>query len=141
MSQTLLIVGTRKGVFILKSNPHRASWECSGPFCPGWDVLVTEYDETTSFVYAGGTSAWYGAAVWRSPDFGRSWEHSSRGMTFDDASIGVDKVWSLTAGDGRVYAGVAPAGLFVSEDHGTTWQEIPSLRRHPSALRWRPSNG
>ena len=76
----LLLIGTRKGAFIAESDPKRAKWSIRGPFCETWPINHMVGDERTGTIYAGGGNAWFGPAVWKSEDFGRSWTHSSQGL-------------------------------------------------------------
>src|SRR3954467_8046658 len=72
-----LLVGTKKGAFILESDESRKKWDMRGPFCENWPThhLVRSTDGST--LYAGGGSAWYGPSVWRSTDDGATWTQSS----------------------------------------------------------------
>src|SRR6266576_4103273 len=75
MAQTILLVGTRKGCFILesnrdKSNGDRHDWNVRGPYCEGWPIYHAVYDEGSGTIYAAAASEWHGAGVWRSADLG-----------------------------------------------------------------------
>ena len=78
--RVLILLGTKKGAFILESDALRREWELRGPFCETWPMNHVVGDAATGAIFAGGGSAWFGPAVWRSDDFGRSWEHSSAGL-------------------------------------------------------------
>jgi len=138
-----LLVGTKKGAFILESDESRKDWRLRGPFCENWPThhLVRSTDGST--LYAGGGSAWYGASVWRSTDDGASWTQSSEGLTYgdDEGQPKVTTIWNLTPSNGTLYAGVEPAGLFRSDDSGQTWSHVAGLREHPSRPEWVPGNG
>ncbi|MGI8534354.1 MAG: WD40/YVTN/BNR-like repeat-containing protein, partial [Candidatus Limnocylindrales bacterium] len=110
-----LLLGTRKGAFILESDPARREWDLRGPYCETWPIhhLIRSPDGT---LYAGGGSPWYGASVWRSEDEGATWTQSSEGLTYGEDGPKLMTVWNLTASDGSLFAGVEPAGLFRSED-------------------------
>lgn len=139
-ARVVLVVGTKKGAFLLESDQARDRWTARGPFCDNWPINYATYDPAHGAVVAGGGSAWYGPAVWRSADFGRTWTHSSDGLTFGEGAEGVTKVWSLAAAHGVLYAGVEPAGLFRSDDGGATWSHVRGLRNHPSREAWMPGN-
>ena len=139
MAETVLILlGTKKGVFILEGDGARSSWRLRGPFCETWPINHVIADPATATIYAGGGNAWFGPAVWRSTDLGASWTHSSEGLAYSAGEEPIKSVWSLAAASGRLFAGVEPAGLFRSDDGGLTWQHLPGLRNHPSRPNWQP---
>src|SRR5215213_3512793 len=135
-----LLVGTKKGAFVLQSDEARSKWQLRGPFCETWPIhhLVRSADGT---LYGAGGNAWYGPAVWRSSDDGATWSQSSEGLTYGDDGPKVTTIWNLTPSNGTLYAGVEPAGLFRSNDHGQTWTHVSGLREHPSRPEWQPGNG
>lgn len=135
-----LLLGTRKGAFILESDEARLDWQLRGPFCETWPIhhFVRSSDGT---LYAGGGSPWYGGSVWRSEDQGTTWTQSSEGLSYGDDGPKMVTVWNLTSSNGALYAGVEPAGLFRSDDRGATWQHVSGLREHPSMPSWQPGNG
>jgi photosystem II stability/assembly factor-like uncharacterized protein len=135
-----LLVGTKKGAFILNST-DRKSWSLRGPFCEAWPINHVYADPASGTVYAGGGNEWFGPAVWKSRDLGRTWTHSSKGLAYAEGAEPVKSVWSLAARNGRLYAGVEPAGLFRSDDEGETWEEVKGLRDHPSRQQWHPGAG
>jgi photosystem II stability/assembly factor-like uncharacterized protein len=141
MSRTLLLVGTRKGAFVLDGGRDRTSWSVSEPMCEGWPIHDLQWDAATGSIYAGGGSAWYGPAVFRSDDLGKTWNHSSEGMTYGDDGPKIPTVWNVTPANGSIFAGVEPAGLFRSDDGGATWQHVAGLRDHPSRPGWQPGAG
>jgi photosystem II stability/assembly factor-like uncharacterized protein len=142
MSQrTALLVGTRKGLFVLDGDTSRDEWHVRGPLCDGWPMHDAIFDPRTGSIYAGGGSNWYGPAVWRSDDLGETWTHSSEGLTYGDDGPKVATVWNVTAGPDALYAGVEEAGLFRSRDAGATWQHVEGLTNHPSRPEWVPGNG
>jgi hypothetical protein len=118
--QCLLLVGTPKGAFLFEGSGDRRRWQVRGPYCEGWPIHDLSRDLQTGTIYAGGGSAWYGAAVWRSDDLGETWTHSSEGLTYGDDEPKVATVWSVTPAHSAVYAGVEAAGLFRSDDRGST---------------------
>ena len=93
-----LLVGTRKGLFVLDGDADRDSWNVRGPLCDGWPIHDAIHDPSTGAIFAGGGSNWYGPAVWRSDDLGETWSHSSEGMTYGDDGPKVSTVWNVTAG-------------------------------------------
>src|SRR6266571_8027083 len=83
MARTLLLVGTRKGCFLLESDEDRREWALRGPFCEGWPVYHAVHDPSSGAIYAAAASEWHGSAVWRSPDLGETWSLSSEGLAYD----------------------------------------------------------
>ena len=141
MPRVLLMVGTKKGVFLLDADETRRDWRLRGPFAEGFEVRDAVYDPSDGAVYAAATSAWFGPAVFRSPDLGATWTHSSEGLTYGDEGPKLTRLWSVMPAHGSVYAGVEPAGLFRSDDAGATWRHVEGLREHPSTPEWMPGNG
>jgi hypothetical protein len=139
--RTALLVGTRKGLFVLDGDTDREDWEVRGPLCDGWPIHDAIVDPATGALLAAGGNNWYGPAVWRSDDLGESWSHSSEGLTYGDEGEKVTTIWNLTAGTDVLYAGVEPAGLFRSRDAGATWEHVEGLTNHPTRPEWQPGNG
>src|SRR5213596_1456745 len=111
MPRTLLLVGTRKGVFLLESDGDRRDWKLRGPYCEGWPVYHAVHDSQSGAIYAAAASEWHGQAVWRSPDLGETWTHSSEGVGYDgESSRKVSKISTLAVSDGRILAGVEAPG-------------------------------
>ncbi|HET7413166.1 MAG TPA: sialidase family protein, partial [Pararhizobium sp.] len=136
--KVLVLVGTKKGAFIMEGDSDRRSWHLNGPFCETWPINHVVGDAATGAVYAGGGNAWFGPAVWKSTDLGRSWTHSSDGLAYEAGAEPISTVWSLAANNGALYAGVQPAGLFRSDDRGESWSHLSGLQDHPSRPHWQP---
>jgi photosystem II stability/assembly factor-like uncharacterized protein len=137
MAQTLLLVGTRKGCFLLESDGDRRDWTVRGPYCESWPVYHAVYDGSSGAIYAAAASEWHGSAVWRSPDLGESWTHSSEGIGYgEDAARKVSKVSTLAVDDGRVLVGVEAPGIFESRDAGATWSLLSTLEGQPGSEAW-----
>ncbi|MEK8022465.1 MAG: exo-alpha-sialidase [Candidatus Hydrogenedentota bacterium] len=152
--KVILLLGTRKGLFVAESDARRESWEIRGPLISGtWAILNASLypfpcgpETTVPTIFAGGASNWYGAAVWRSRDLGATWTHSSEGLTYGDEGPEIRQIWCVTpsvdsSGRRVLYAGVEPAGLFRSEDDGDSWIHVAGLRAHPSRSAWRATAG
>jgi photosystem II stability/assembly factor-like uncharacterized protein len=141
-TRLLILLGTKKGAFILESDAARRDWVQRGPYCDAWPICHVVADPATGVIHAGGGNEWFGPAVWSSADFGASWTHSSQGLAYPAGEAPIRAVWSLAKGLGGVlYAGVEPAGLFRSEDGGVSWQHVHGLRDHPSRPQWQPGGG
>jgi len=139
--KVLVLVGTKKGLFIVEGLSGRKSWIIKGPFCETWPINHAIADPKTGAIYAGGGNEWFGPAVWKSTDFGRSWTHSSEGLAYPEGETPIKSVWSLAQSGDTLYAGVEPAGLFKSEDGGASWSHVQGLRDHPSREHWMPGGG
>jgi photosystem II stability/assembly factor-like uncharacterized protein len=141
MSKTILLVGTRKGCFLLESDEDRRDWQLRGPYCEGWPVYHAIHDPGTGSVYAAAASEWLGATVWRSPDLGETWEQSSEGLGYEDGGLKLSKVSGLTAAHGRLFAGAEMPGVFESRDGGVTWSLLSTLEGQPGSEGWNdPAN-
>ena len=139
--RVLVLLGTKKGAFILESDLERRSWSLRGPYCETWPMNHVIADPETGTIYGGGGNEWFGPAIWKSRDLGATWTHSSQGLAYEAGEQPIKTVWSLAPGRGRLYAGVEPAGLFVSDDAGQSWRHVAGLRDHPSRPDWQPGGG
>jgi photosystem II stability/assembly factor-like uncharacterized protein len=141
MPDTVVLVGTRKGCFILESDRDRRDWRVRGPFCEGWPVYHAIYDREAGTIYAAAASEWHGSGVWRSRDLGETWELSSEGLSYGDDGPKLSKVSGLTAAHGRLLAGVETPGVFESRDGGINWSLLTTLEGQPGREGWNdPAN-
>ncbi|MFP5070147.1 WD40/YVTN/BNR-like repeat-containing protein [Pseudonocardia nantongensis] len=157
MSGVRVLVGTRKGAFVLSSDGHRRDWEVTGPLFGGWEAYhVAGSPADPDRLWAALSLGWFGQQVQRSDDGGRSW--APVGNEFSYAGVPgthqwydgtphpweFTRVWQLqpsaTDPDGLL-AGVEDAALFRSADGGATWSEIAGLREHGSGPHWQPGAG
>src|SRR5262249_44576923 len=94
---------------------------------------------------AAGKSAWWGPAIKISDDGGASWRDPASGIRFADGrGRSVERIWFVKRDprkSARLYAGVDPGALFVSDDRGESWREVPALTDHPTRDRWTPGGG
>jgi photosystem II stability/assembly factor-like uncharacterized protein len=140
MPRTVLLVGTRKGCFVLESADRR-DWELRGPFCEEWPIYHAIYDPAAGAIYAAAASEWHGSTVWRSSDLGETWDQSSEGLTYGDDGPKLSKVSGLTAAHGRLLAGVETPGIFESRDGGVNWSLLSTLEGMPGRENWNdPAN-
>jgi photosystem II stability/assembly factor-like uncharacterized protein len=142
MSKTVLLVGTRKGCFLLEGDGDRRNWSLRGPYCEGWPVYHAIHDPESGTIYAAAASEWLGASVWRSSDLGETWEQSSEGLSYgEDGALKLSKVSGLTAANGRLFAGAEMPGVFESRDGGATWSLLSTIEGHPARESWNdPAN-
>ena len=85
MPRTLLLIGTRKGLFPARERrTTAATGSVRGPFCESWPVYHAVHDAASGAIYAAAASEWHGSAVWRSTDLGETWALSSEGLAYDD---------------------------------------------------------
>ncbi|MDP9291644.1 MAG: exo-alpha-sialidase [Verrucomicrobiota bacterium] len=156
MSDVRVLVGTKKGAFVLTSDGQRDRWEISGPHFAGWEIYhVKGSPVDPNRLYASQTSGWFGQQVQRSNDGGKTWEPVGNEFVYEGVPgthqwyDGTQHPWefkrvwhlepSLTDPD-TVYAGAEDASLFRTADAGKTWQELPGLRSAKGPL-WQPGAG
>ena len=156
MSAVRLLVGTRKGAFVLTSDGKRADWKVSGPHFAGWELYHLKGSPVDpNRIYASQSSGWFGQLIQRSNDGGETWEAVGKEFNYDGTPgthqwyDGTQHPWefkrvwhlepSLTDPD-TVYAGVEDAALFRTTDGAATWQELPGLRSAKGNL-WQPGAG
>jgi photosystem II stability/assembly factor-like uncharacterized protein len=152
-----VLVGTRKGAFILSSDEARQQWAISGPHFAGWEVYHLKGSPANpNRVYASQSGGWFGQQIQRSDDGGASWEPVGNAFVYDGVPgthqwyDGTQHPWefkrvwhlepSLSDPD-VVYAGAEDAALFRSDDGGQSWQELSGLRRHTTGSAWQPGAG
>src|SRR5438874_1359751 len=157
MSGVRLLVGTRKGAFVLTSDGKRERWDISGLHFGGWEIYHLKGSPADpNRLYASQTSGWFGQMIQRSNDGGKTWEPVGNKFVYDGVPgthLWYDgtphpwefaRVWHLEPSPtdpDTVYAGVEDAALFRTTDGGQTWHELPGLRTHESASRWQPGAG
>lgn len=136
--RVMVLLGTKKGLFIAESDEARKDWSLRGPYCNTWPINHAVADPATGAIHAAGGNEWFGPAVWTSMDLGETWTHSSEGLAYAEGEEPVASAWSLAPGHGGLYAGVQPAGLFHSTDGGKGWSHVQGLRDHPTRPHWNP---
>ena len=152
-SSLLVLVGTRKGAFILTGDPSRQRWQVNGPYNPGTDTYHLISDPRAGGrILAASNSMWFGPQIEYSDDLGKTWEQSTEQPRFRDKpeyaehdGPTVSNIWHIEPGrysePGTLYAGVQPAALFKSTDSGQTWLELEGLGNLPTRSEWMPGFG
>lgn len=137
---TVVLAGTKKGLFVLHSR-DRKRWKVEGPSFEGVEVYHATSDGKS--VYASAVNSHWGPAVRRSASWGTRWAKDEAAPKYPEKSgLSVDRVWNLTlAEDGTLYAGVEPAGLFLSRDEGKTWEGVDGFNAQPTRKQWQPGGG
>jgi hypothetical protein len=157
MGKIRLLVGTRKGAFILTSDEARKTWHVAGPHFAGWEIFHMKGSPVNpERIYASQSSSWFGQLIQRSDDGGATW--TAMGNDFVYAGVAgthqwydgtphpweFKRVWhiepSVNEAD-TVFAGVEDAALFKSVDGGLNWAEVAGLRGHGTGPDWQPGAG
>jgi photosystem II stability/assembly factor-like uncharacterized protein len=157
MSRIRVLVGTRKGAFVLTADGMRRDWQISGPHFGGWEIYhVNGSPADPDRLYASQSSGWFGQVIQRSDDGGQTWQPVGNGFSYQ-GEVGehlwydgtprpweFKRIWHLEPAQDdpdRVYAGAEDAAIFLTTDGGRDWQELPALRTHGSGPRWQPGAG
>jgi len=156
MSGVRVLVGTRKGAFLLTSDEKREKWDVCGPHFAGWEMYHLKGSPADpDRLYASQSSGWFGQIMQRSDDGGKTWEQVGNGFAYNGdpgTHMWYDgtqhpwefkRVWHLEPSHSdpdTVYAGVEDAALFRSTDGGQSWQELSGLREVKGNL-WQPGAG
>ena len=157
MSGVRVLVGTRKGAFILTSDGNRADWQVDGPHFAGWEIYHIKGSAVDpNRLYASQFSGWSGQVIQRSDDGGKTWNPVGNKFVYEGVPgthqwydgtphpWEFKRVWHLEpslSDPELVYAGVEDAALFRSTDGGQTWGEMAGLRAHGSGPDWQPGAG
>lgn len=137
---TALAIGTLKGAWIARSDGGDEGWLVEGPFLKGWQVNTFGQAPDGSYLLSTGSS-WYGAALHRSSDL-RDWEQIVDGPGYDpDSDRKLEQIWTLATVGSTMFAGVAEAGLFRSDDNGESWAPVTGFNEHRTRPGWQPGFG
>ncbi|HEY7233413.1 MAG TPA: sialidase family protein [Gemmatimonadaceae bacterium] len=157
MSGVRVLVGTKKGAFVLNADGKRKSWDVSGPHFAGWEIYHMKGSPSDPRrIYASQSNGWFGQVMPRSDDGGQTWQTVGNKFTYDGVTgthawydgsphpWEFKRVWHVEPSLGdpdHVYAGVEDAALFESRDGGQNWTELSGLRQHDTGPKWQPGAG
>ena len=157
MSGVRVLVGTRKGAFILSSDGARRDWQVEGPFFAGWEIYHLKGSPVDpQRIFLSQSSGWFGQIIQRSDDGGATWQPVGNSFAYDGIPgthqwydgtphpWEFARVWHLAPSlddPDTVLAGVEDAALFRSTDAGATWTELSGLRGHGTSPHWQPGAG
>jgi photosystem II stability/assembly factor-like uncharacterized protein len=139
---TELLVGTRKGLFVLDGEPG-AKFELKERAFPGQPVEYAMADPRSGRLLASVTSAFYGPKIWYTDDPSGDWEQADGVALPEGGDVALERIWVVVAGEGAetLYAGGDPGVLFESRDGGVSWELNRGLWDHPTHADWQPGGG
>lgn len=145
----LVLVGTMKGAFVVRSDPARKRWSVGGPYSIGSPVYAMALDTR-----AGRNRLWWSNQSFRwgtflssSDDFGKTvTEPETYSIKFPaDSGLTLKNIWQICPWPedepDTIYCGVEPSCLFVTRDGGKSWTPVEGLLKHPHRPKWTPGGG
>jgi photosystem II stability/assembly factor-like uncharacterized protein len=141
---TELVVGTKKGVFLLEGEPG-SGFEVTTRAFAGEPVDFATRDPRTGRAFATVTSPFYGPKIFYTDDPSSSgeWQQAQGIELPKGGEQALERIWVIAPGegDGALYAGGDPGVLFESHDGGATWELNAGLWEQPSRPQWQPGGG
>ncbi|HEU5010728.1 MAG TPA: hypothetical protein VFT33_08535 [Gaiellaceae bacterium] len=139
---TQLLVGTKKGLFVLEGEPG-AAFEVTSRHFAGEPVEFATRDPRTGRTLACVTSAFYGPKVFYTDDLSAEWQQAGGVELPEDAEKPLERLWTIVPAEdeGHLYAGGAPGVLFESRDSGETWELNKAFWEQPTRSEWSPGAG
>jgi len=140
---TELLVGTRKGLFVLAGDGDAPLAIAARAFA-GDPVDYAMREPTSGRVFVAVTSPFWGPRIWYSDDLaGGEWEAAKGVHLPRGGNAALKRIWAIVASDdgSRLWAGGDPGVLFESRDNGVTWELNRALFEHPTRPRWKPDSG
>jgi hypothetical protein len=149
IGDAILLVGTMKGAFVLRSDKSRKNWTIEGPHFRGEAVYALLHDARAGRprTFAATNSMHWGPTLRMSNDSGVTWsEPGPQTVRFPaDSGRALAQIWQIAPGRASepnvFYCGVEPAALFESRDGGVTWQPNQGLLNHEHQPKWQPGGG
>jgi photosystem II stability/assembly factor-like uncharacterized protein len=145
-ARTVILVGTRKGAWMLQGDSTRRAWKVDGPHFLGQIVNHLVLDPRDGKTLLAATSTGHlGPTMHRSTNLGRSWEEVQQPPAFPKAAEGKEgravghTFWLQPAHANEPdvwYAGTSPQGLFRSADGGRSWLPFSTINDDPQYLQW-----
>lgn len=153
-----VLLGTRKGTYIVESDKRRRSWKVRPVAHTGNDVYhVTADPRAPGTLYAAVNNGFFGPILYRSTNWGGAWTEIGTPLTpasrdrpnpFESPSPPkwkITNLWHLQPGHASepktIFLGADPHLLFRSDDRGDSWQPVTSINEHPDRAKWNPGNG
>ena len=145
----LLLVGTMKGAFVLRSDKSRKKWRIEGPHFRGEAVYALLHDTRAGRprTFAATNSMHWGPTLRTSNDNGATWSEPGPQTVRFPAESGraLAQIWQIAPGRATepnvFYCGVEPAALFESRDGGESWEPNKGLLNHEHQPKWQPGGG
>lgn len=143
--RVMLMIGTKKGVFVAEAAKGRRRFSLRGPFGDGVAVYSALIDTRgRPRLYASSCNAFFGMKILVSTDLGKTFKETKSAPAFPkDDGRALANIWALEPGAKRkeLWCGVEPAALFRSRDGGDSWEMVPGISNHQHARQWHPGNG
>lgn len=145
-SKVAVLIGTKKGGYILRGGGDRARWSVEGPLFPGVPVYHMTYDPRDGrSMWAALNATFGGPRIERSMDLGKTWKTVRNPVFRDDTGMVLKRTWHIEPGHpddpDAVWAGTEPAALFCTREGGEYWEAISGLNDHPTRDRWQAGGG
>jgi photosystem II stability/assembly factor-like uncharacterized protein len=140
---TELVVGTKKGLFLLEGEPDSAFRITTRAFA-GEPVDYAARDPRSGRLLAATTSPFYGPKIFYTDgDPGEEWMQAEGVTLPEGGDQALERIWVISPGeaDGMLYAGGDPGVLFESHDGGASWEINSGLWEQPSRPQWQPGGG
>jgi hypothetical protein len=141
-AMTELLVGTRKGLFVLEGEPG-APFEVTARAFPGEPVENALRDPRSGRLLASVTQPFYGPKLWYADDASGEWEQAQGVALPEGGDAALERIWVIVAGEaeGTIYAGGDPGVLFESRDGGESFALNRGLWEQPTRPKWTPGGG
>ncbi len=144
-----LLIGTRKGLFIARSDPDRTGFELEGPHMPGFEIQRAFLDPRWNGQrgFAAAHHPIWGIHIYRTDNAGKDWNSLGTVPSHgdDDDPAHLKTIWSLAPGPAEepdtILAGIEPPGVFITRDGGAEWSCLDGFHTHPTATQWHPAKG
>ena len=142
----LVLLGTKKGVYVYRSGSARERWRLEGPYFPGQPVYHVAFDPRDGqSLFAGINMTWGGPRIEISRDLGKTWKPGKNPAFPKGDSRTFGRTWHIEPGHASephvMWAGIEPAALFKSTDRGESWESVRALNDHPETTYWSPGGG